>query len=125
MRLRTRYSRQQALASQRTRVGCGSLAGALGKQECPKVTKSKKQQIVPESSAGVFLVMAQQYHQAATKLASLGSDADSPLYFLYTHAIELALKAYLRSQGPSAPRTHSLSVLLKKSRQLGLSASLD
>lgn len=93
--------------------------------ESLKTTKSTKHRRVPEPSAEAFLNMAQEYHLAATRLNSLGCGAESPLYFLYTHAIELALKAFIRSHGSSTPRTHDLNSLIQKCRQQGLPAPHD
>ena len=68
--------------------------------------------------------MAQQYHRAATTLLGR-DDAESPFYFLYTHTIELALKAYLRSHSSRIPRGHDLRSLIRTCQRLGLQASLD
>jgi len=84
------------------------------------MTKLTKHPRVPEPSAEALLNVAQEYHLAATTLVSLGHAVDSPLYFLYAHASELALKAYLRSHNLLSPHTHNLNSLIQKCRQLGL-----
>src|SRR5262245_56693721 len=75
-----------------------------------------------------FLNMARQYHIAANTLFSVARDNASPVYFLYTHTIELALKAYLRSLGCSVPRGregHDLPSVLEKCRAKGLRITRD
>jgi HEPN domain-containing protein len=81
-------------------------------------TKKERGLSAPTSQA--FLSMAQQYHFAATTLFSAASRAEFPLYFLYTHTIELALKAFLRSRGLSTPRTHALRSLCNQCQEMGL-----
>jgi hypothetical protein len=51
------------------------------------------------SATGLWM-FAESYRDAANHLVQ-GCDLrhDAPIYFLYTHAIELALKAYLRAKG--------------------------
>lgn len=76
-----------------------------------------------ETPAEAFLNTAQQYHLAATALLPLHQQVDSPLYFLFTHAIELAFKAYLRSHGlptPQGPEGHALQDLFERCRGEGL-----
>ncbi len=78
---------------------------------------------VDETPAEAFLSTAQQYHLAAATLLPLYQRAESPLYFLFAHAIELALKAYLRSRGLSAPRGqrgHALQGLFEQCQRKGL-----
>lgn len=78
-----------------------------------------------ECSAEAFLNMAQEYHLAATTLFPLRGRAESPLYFLYTHTLELALKAYLRSHGRRVARTHKLPRLLQLCADDGLRVHFD
>jgi HEPN domain-containing protein len=83
---------------------------------------------VDETPAEAFLNTAQQYHLAATTLLPIHQRAASPLYFLFTHALELALKAYLRSRGHATPRGshgHALRDLLEQCHRNGLQVGLD
>jgi HEPN domain-containing protein len=84
-------------------------------------TKSEQQ----ECPAGAFLNMAKQYHLAATVLFPLGEQMESPLYFLYTHTLELAFKTYLRLHNHVVPRTHELQLLLEKCADYGFCVSRD
>ena len=90
------------------------------------MTTPKKR--VEESPAEAFLSMARQYHLAATTLLPLYQQVDSPIYFLFTHALELTLKAYLRSHGLPTPRGsqgHALRDLLEQCHRNGLQIDLD
>jgi HEPN domain-containing protein len=78
-----------------------------------------------ECPAEAFLNMAQQYHLAATTLFPLRRRAEMPLYFLYTHTIELALKAYLRSHGCRVPYSHKLPWLFQQCADQGLRGHSD
>ncbi len=81
-----------------------------------------------ETTAEAFLNMAQQYHLAATTLFPIYQRVEPPLYLLFTHAIELALKAYLRSYGLSTPRGqqgHALQGLLAQCKRNGLQVGSD
>jgi len=81
-----------------------------------------------ETTAEAFLNTAQQYHSAARALLPLREQVESPLYFLFAHAIELALKAYLRSCGLSTPRGqqgHALLDLLEACHRNGLRVGVD
>src|SRR6266516_7100953 len=83
---------------------------------------------VGEPPAEACLIMAQQYHLAATTLLPIHQRAEHPLYFLFTHAIELALKAYLRSRGLSTPRGqqgHALQKLFEQCQRNGLQGGFD
>lgn len=80
--------------------------------------------VTPEA----FLRFAQKYHLAATSLLPRFKQVDSPVYFLYTHALELAFKAYLRSHGlptPQGQRGHDLRSLLEACRKQGLQVRSD
>jgi len=66
-----------------------------------------------------YLNFARQYHQAAEELAGSKSRVTDARYFLYFHATELLLKAYLRAQGQE-PWSHGLSKLLQECSDLGL-----
>lgn len=90
-----------------------------------KVDLKKQRESSSGPTAQAFLNMAQEYHFAATTLFSAASRAESPLYFLYTHTIELALKAFLRSRGLPAPRKHVLETLCRRSQGSGLQINDD
>src|SRR3972149_6027830 len=90
-----------------------------------KVDLKKQRESSSGPTAQAFLYMAQEYHFAATTLFSAASRAESPLYFLYTHTIELALKAFLRSRGLPAPRKHVLETLCRRSQGSGLQINDD
>ena len=63
---------------------------------------------------------------ALSKLKVKANHADAPVRFLYTHAIELYLKAFLLTQGLTVKRLggrefgHNIDRLMEKSRELGL-----
>jgi HEPN domain-containing protein len=73
-----------------------------------------------DMSAEAFLNRAKEYHLAAGATFPIYKEADGPVYFLYTHTIELALKAYLRSHGVQLKPIHKLDVLLRECRQHGM-----
>jgi hypothetical protein len=52
---------------------------------------------VADEHAVSFFGFAQQYQKAANLLHESDNTLSTPIYFLFEHAIELALKAYLRS----------------------------
>jgi len=84
-----------------------------------------------DPSANAFFRTAQQYYEAAVQLyKAKGRPADNtPVNFLFFHTLELALKAFLRSQGvrltSARLRTHELERLYKECRASGLVLSND
>jgi HEPN domain-containing protein len=66
-----------------------------------------------------YLNFARQYFLAAEELAGSKSRVEDARYYLYFHATELLLKAYLRGRGKE-PWSHELSKLLKECSDLGL-----
>jgi hypothetical protein len=82
-----------------------------------------------------FLRSARSFAQAAKRLTIVaGQDDDvrtlrDPINFLYFHAIELALKAYLRCHrlaiAGTERRTHNLSHLYAEALHLGLRVATD
>jgi hypothetical protein len=48
-----------------------------------------------------------------------------PTYFLYAHAAELALKAFLRARNPEVEYGHELTVLYENCRDIGLVIGQD
>ena len=81
----------------------------------------KTAQPLPEA----LFTMAEQYHLAAVTLAPMGDKVRSPIYYLYSHTIELALKAYVGLHRGTVPRIHDLRKLGQRSRELGLQWSRD
>jgi hypothetical protein len=81
-----------------------------------------------EAHAIAFFNLAGEYHDAANELFVI-ADArqqtkdrrkfDSPVYLLYFHTIELALKAFLRTHNKTR-KHHNLTKLYSDSRDLGL-----
>lgn len=65
---------------------------------------------------------AKQYHLAAETLQTSGNIKliIDPLYFLLAHAIELALKAYIRINKAPFKAIHPLDELLDDAQQVGL-----
>lgn len=81
-----------------------------------------------DTPAEAFLSTAREYHLAAKALLPLCEEIPSPVYFLFSHVIELALKAYLRSYRLSVPRGwqgHNLRQLLERCIKSGLPVSQD
>ena len=66
-----------------------------------------------------FLNFARQYYQAAEELAASKFRVTDARYFLYFHATELLLKAYLRARSVKS-RGHNISELYKECRNAGL-----
>jgi hypothetical protein len=112
---------KSGLATQFAPQGANCMGFPKRKRERTMTTTLKRR--VDEPPAEAFLNTAQQYHLAATTLLPLYQQAESPLYFLFTHVIELALKAYLRSHGLSPPRRqegHALQKLFEQCQRKGL-----
>jgi|ERR1017187_2246383 hypothetical protein len=84
-----------------------------------------------DAHAVSFLGFAKQYHQAANELLDLHATDGllrDPIYFLYFHAVEMALKAFLRAHDVRITGTpwvrekgHRLFELYEECRSLGLS----
>ena len=94
----------------------------------------------PDAHPRAFVNMANEYYTAANTLLELSeqrskkvnrqSEFSDPIYFLYCHAIELALKAYLLSQkvpiaGTYRRRGHPVLKLYEECRELGLIVGPD
>jgi HEPN domain-containing protein len=81
-----------------------------------------------DTPAEAFLSTAREYHLAAKALLPLYEKVPSPVYFVFSHVIELALKAYLRSYRLSVPRGwqgHNLRQLLERCSKSGLRVTQD
>jgi len=77
-------------------------------------------------SAMAFFNMARQYRDAANQLLDLneGCSFSDPIGFLYFHAVELTLKAFLRSFNRpivgTGRKSHKLMELFEECQSLGL-----
>jgi hypothetical protein len=73
-----------------------------------------------------FFIAAQEYRSAADELLRSRKKPEAingwwrPIYFCYSHAIELAMKAFWRSHNPDVEYDHRLTVLYDKCREIGL-----
>jgi HEPN domain-containing protein len=83
----------------------------------------------PDIQAMAFLNGARQYQKAASRLLdSVQSETEEgnlvplrdPIYFLFFHTVELALKAVLRFHGETVPRGHNIVELHRRCHALGL-----
>jgi hypothetical protein len=76
-----------------------------------------------------FLNMARDFQAAADIVSLKGGSLGGPVYFLYFHALELALKAFLRSHNirilDTKRRGHNLTDLYEECRGLGLTIGPD
>jgi hypothetical protein len=71
---------------------------------------------------------AMSYHEAARALSNVGLKSphgQAPIYYLYYHALELFLKAFIRSQGTGVKELrskigHNAAALFRRSTELGL-----
>jgi hypothetical protein len=90
-----------------------------------------KQKITPVDEHAIsFLGVAEQYQKAGNLLYESDRTLRTPMYFMYMHAIELALKASLRAAGlPIAAdrkrKHHQITELYEESRALGLRIGPD
>ena len=89
------------------------------------MTKRKNEPTSDDSPAEAFLNVATEYYAAANALYDVGGHHRLPIYFLYTHTIELAFKAFLRSWGETATKIHLLEVLCEKCRLHGFRVNSD
>jgi hypothetical protein len=79
---------------------------------------------ITDVSAMAFFNFAREYHSAANQLFDSRPSLRNPIYFLYFHTVELALKAFLRSLSiqilGTERRSHNLTKLYEECRSLGL-----
>jgi hypothetical protein len=91
----------------------------------------RKNLAVSDVHAVSFFAFACHYQEAANLLFLSDSSLDSAINFLYSHAVELALKAFLRSNnlpilGTRGERKHhQLTKLYEECRGLGLKIGAD
>ena len=70
---------------------------------------------------------ANEFHEAGIAVVTVKGRASTPAYYLVCHALELALKAFLRGKGLSIAELsnkklgHNLSAILKRAELQGLS----
>jgi hypothetical protein len=77
-----------------------------------------------------FFGFARHYQKAANLLYESDKTLTTPIYFLYLHAIELALKAFLRAHDTpivedGKRKHHQITELYEECRSLGLSIGPD
>jgi hypothetical protein len=90
----------------------------------------KKNALATDAHASSFLGGARQYQKAANLLYEADNSLRNPIYFLYMHAIELALKAFLRAANVpivagGKRNHHRLTELYEDCRKLGLRIGPD
>jgi len=72
--------------------------------------------------AGAYFARARAFHVSAARLLAIMESEKlpvrDPIYFLYAHAVELALKACIRSQGLPTEDTHAISEHYRECRAL-------
>jgi HEPN domain-containing protein len=79
-----------------------------------------------DQPALAFFIRAQEYLSAADELLRSPKRPKAvngwwhPIYFCYSHAVELALKAFGRSYNPEVEYGHPLTELYEKCREKGL-----
>jgi HEPN domain len=79
-----------------------------------------------DAHAMAFFFRAREFFSAAEELFASENRPTAPnawmnpIYFAYSHAMELALKAFLRSHNPEVKFGHKLTDLHKECRALGL-----
>ncbi|MBV9010904.1 MAG: HEPN domain-containing protein [Pseudonocardiales bacterium] len=81
-----------------------------------------------------WLNMAREYYDAVEELfavhergrsADAGRAIDNPIMFMYSHVIELTLKAYIAARRRQVQRTHKLRDLYEECQALGLRVGPD
>src|SRR5258705_9874327 len=78
-----------------------------------------------------FFLRSQEYFSAADELLRSRKRLQAvngwwyPIYFCYSHAVELALKAFWRSHNPEVEYGHPLTDLYEKCRKMGLVIGAD
>ena len=90
----------------------------------------KSRAVKHDLHAGSFFGPATQYQKAADQLLDSNFTRHTPIYFLYSHAIELAFKAFLRAHGlpiveNHARNHHRLTELFEDCRSNGLKVGHD
>jgi hypothetical protein len=91
---------------------------------------AKKSAPAADTHAISFLGFGRQYQNAANLLYEADETLAIPIYFLYSHAIELALKAYLRAANlpilaDKKRKHHQIGMLYDECKKLGLRIGPD
>ena len=86
---------------------------------------AKKAAPATDEHAASFLAFGRQYQKAANLLYEADKTLKVPTYFMYLHAIELALKAYLRAANlpvvaGKKRKHHQVTELYEECKTLGL-----
>jgi hypothetical protein len=94
-----------------------------------KMAKQKSTQAA-DGHAVSFLGFARQYQQAGNLVYESDKTLSTPIYFMYAHAIELGLKAFLRANNvpivaDKRRKHHRISALYEECRRLGLRIGPD
>jgi HEPN domain-containing protein len=90
-----------------------------------RVTDQEREKMIEDARPMAFLNMARQYHAAAEHLFELRGSLNNPVYHLYFHTAELALKAFLESHNVRTKKTHLLTELYVECRTHGLVIGTD
>jgi hypothetical protein len=86
---------------------------------------NEEMQKTSQYHATAYFKRASDFLSAADELFTSDHDRWYPTYFLYTHAAELALKAFLRAHNPEVEYGHKLTDLYEKCRNIGLVIGQD
>jgi HEPN domain-containing protein len=84
-----------------------------------------------DQTASAFFTKAQAWLSAADELFRSRKKPEAingwlnPIYFCYSHTVELTLKAFWRSHNPEVDYGHSLTELYEKCREKGLVIDAD
>jgi HEPN domain-containing protein len=78
-----------------------------------------------DTHSEALLNMAREYRDAANVLFDTAHKSNAPTYQLYTHVIELALKAFLRARAGGFPKIHDVVELLKLCTGHGFKSNRD
>ena len=102
-------------------------------RQARRAVESSARKLLQDVHAVAFFNEAREYQGAADELFAITNTRpkvhghrqfDRPLYFLYFHSIELALKAFLRTNDlpvlHTRRKSHNLYALYLESRDLGL-----
>src|SRR5580700_4082548 len=90
----------------------------------------KTVQPATDEHATSFLGIARQYQKAANLVYDSNKNLISPIYFMYAHAIELGLKAFLRAANipivaDGKRKHHQITELYEECHGLGLRVGPD
>jgi hypothetical protein len=90
----------------------------------------KKSPGAADEHAISFFGLARQYQKAANLVYESNTNLKTPVYFMYMHAIELALKAFLRAANlpivtDRQRKHHQIAELYEECRGLGLTIGPD